>query len=73
MATQANDPWAPKIETWKAMPYLQAQKAMVEHMHHFNDLSYGERGGIPGFSAMDFSIVQQCESVEEAVGLIFGV
>lgn len=61
-----NDPQVtaimPAVRNWIAMPLEQAKDAMRRHM-----LAEG------GFSSLDFDLMNVSESVEEAVGAVFGV
>lgn len=50
------------IRQWLEMPLTQAKQAMKLHM---------ENEG--GFSAFDFELLESSESVEEAIGAVFGL
>ena len=52
----------PAVRNWIAMPLDQSKDAMRCHM-----LAEG------GFSSLDFDLLDVSESIEEAVGAVFGV
>ena len=51
-----------QVRQWLEMPLTQAKQAMKLHM---------ETEG--GFSAFDFELLESSESVEEAIGAVFGL
>lgn len=61
-----NDPYVtalmPQIRSWSSMPIDQAKAAMKAHM---------ESEG--GFSKLDYELVDCSLSVDEAVGVVYGI